>query len=372
MARFIPPIAVSALFILWAPFIGEIRNWIKATFPGQFVELVGGAVVGALGAALLVAVVRIRARRLRRYGALAAAAALFAAYILAFRTGNNEVDAVELFHFVEYGLVTYLFYRAIRPSGDPSVVILTLLFGVLVGTLEEWFQWFLPTRVGDARDVFLNLYAVTCGIVFSVGLTPPDHFSWRLQPASIRQTLRLAAAVLVAFALFFHCAHLGYEIQDQEIGRFRAFFTADELGALTADRARAWAQNPPRRLELLGKEDFYLTEGGWHAQARNTAYTARDFFTAWQENRILEKYYDPFLDLHSFSSGDRHRWAPEQRREVEAGAAAGAGGDYVSGAMLDRIDVRPSKPVFWAVTAVLAAALLLLSGGGLRRRGRNG
>ncbi len=371
MARFIPPIVASALFILWAPFIGEIRNWIKAAFPGSFVQIVGGTAAVALGAALLVAVVRIRAHRLRRYGALAASAALVVAYVLAFRTGNNEVDAVELFHFVMYGVVTGLFYRAVRPAGDVSIVILTLLFGVLIGTIDESFQWLLPTRVGDARDVLLNLYAVVCGLVFSFGLTPPDAFRWRQPPASIRQTLRFAAAVLVTFGAFFNVAHLGYEIQDPEAGRFRSFHTAEELAALSADRARAWATNPPRRLELLGIEDFYLTEGGWHAQARNTAYSARDFVTAWQENRILEKYYDPFLDLHSFSSGDRHRWAPEQRHEVEAGAS-GASNTYVSAAMLDRIRVRPSKPVFGAVTILLALALAGLSGRGLRQRGGSG
>jgi hypothetical protein len=146
MARFVPPIVVSAILILWAPFIGEIRNWIKAAFPGQFVELVGGAVVGALGAALLVGVVRIRTHRLRRYGALAAAAALFVVYILAFRTGNREVDAVELFHFVEYELVTFLFYRAVRPAGDFVCADPHPALRRVVGTLEEWFWWFLLTR----------------------------------------------------------------------------------------------------------------------------------------------------------------------------------------------------------------------------------
>lgn len=371
MAPFIPSIVAAAVVILWAPFIGEIRNWIKATFPGQFVELVGGAVVGALVAALITAVVRIRTHRVRRYGALAAAAALFVAYLLAFRTGNNEVDAVELFHFVLYGLVTWLFYRAVRPAGDSSILILPLLFGVLVGTIDEWFQWLLPTRVGDARDVFLNLYAVVCGLVFSLGLTPPDGFLWRLRPSSVRQTLRFAAAVVLTFGVFFHCAHLGYEIRDPEVGRFRSFHTAEELIALSADRARAWELNPPRRLELLGKEDFYLTEGGWHAQARNAAYARREFVMAWQENRILEKYYDPFLDLNSFSSGDRHRWAPEQRREVEGGAG-GASSAYVSAAMLGRIYIRPSKPVFGAVTVGLAAVILAFSRRGLRQRGGSG
>ncbi len=365
--RFILPVAVSAVFILWAPFIGEIRNVLKRTFPDEFIALVAGASGLALGAALVTAIVRIRANRLRRYGALALAVALFAAYIWKFRTGNSEVDAVELFHFVEYGLVAFLFYRAVRPLGDVSMVILTLLFGTLVGTLEEWLQWLVPTRVGDARDVFLNLYAVGCGLIFSFGLMPPDGFLWRLGRASLRHTLRFAAAVVLSFAAFFHGAHLGYEIRDEEIGRFRSSFTTAQLETLSVRRAFAWARNPPTRLELVGVEDFYLTEGGWHAQARNTAYVARDFFTAWKENRILETYFDPFLDLRSFSSGEPHRWAPAQRAEVEAALGPPRQQEFFSEAMRSRIAVRPSKGQLWVGALALTLALLVLArrpGGG--------
>jgi hypothetical protein len=120
--------------------------------------------------------------------------------------------------------------------------------------------------------------------------------------------------------------------------------------------------DPPERLQSLALEDYYLTEGGWHAQARNTAYTARDFGVAWKENRILEKYYDPFLDLRSFSSHVVHRWAPPQRAEVEAGAAAQLTAAYVSQAGLARVWIRPRKPVFWSAMLTLAAALWALAG----------
>jgi hypothetical protein len=37
-------IAVSAVFVLSAPYIGQIRSSIKASFPQQFVAIVGGLV----------------------------------------------------------------------------------------------------------------------------------------------------------------------------------------------------------------------------------------------------------------------------------------------------------------------------------------
>lgn len=367
MARFLPPALVSALFVLWAPFIGEIRTWLRNAFPGRFGALVAGAVAGVLLLALLAALLRIRTRRVPRYAALAASVALFAIWIVAFKTGTPEVDAVERVHFIEYGLIALLFYRAARPLADPSVLMLTLLSGLIVGTLEEWVQWFAPRRVGDARDVFLNLYAIASGLVFAAGLWPMDSFSWRVRPCAVRRTLRLTTLSLVLFAGFFHCAHLGYEIRDEEIGRFRSSFTAEQLRQANADRARVWKGRPPSGFPLLGKEDFFLTEGGWHAQARNNAYAARDFAVAWSENRILEKYFDAFLDIRSFSSGALHRWAPEQRAEVEAALGPSTLTGYVSQAGFATIFIWPTKLQLWAFVLLALVVLPGLSSARLRR-----
>jgi len=66
--------------------------------------------------------------------------------------------------------ITSLFYRAFLPRGDRSVAVLALLSGFLVGTLEEWVQWLVPTRTGVAEDVYLNLFALVCGLCFAAGL----------------------------------------------------------------------------------------------------------------------------------------------------------------------------------------------------------
>ena len=316
-----------------------------------------------MAGALVAGVARIRAHRAARYGALALAALLLALYVARFRTGNDEVDAVQLFHFIEYGLITFLFYRAFATTTDASPFALSLLCGLLVGTLEEWLQWFVPGRTGDIGDVVLNLWAVVCGLVFSAGLRPPPRLTWRLGPASRRRAARLAAVTVLALAAFFHSAHVGHEITDPEAGRFRSSYTAEGLARLDAARAPVWRANPPTRMPVLGKEDFFLTEGGWHAQARNEAYAARDFRTAWFENRILEKYYDAFLGLRSFSSGAIHRWAPAQREEVQAGLPEAPAGDYTSRAGGARVYVRPTATELWL--AALAAAAALVAAGGI-------
>jgi hypothetical protein len=325
--------------------------------PDLWVRLIAAVVAVVLLVVLAAAVARIRRHRLPRYAAVFGAAALFMLYATRVRTGNAEVDTVQLFHFVEYGLVTWLFYRAFRPSADAAALVVPVLCGLLVGLVDEWLQWLVPIRTGEIGDVLLDGYAVVCGLLFAVGLLPPDVLRWRLSATSGRLVMRLVAATLVVAAAFFESAHGGYEIHDDETGTFRSYFTADALVRLDQARAVAWRLDPPERLPVFGIEDYYLTEAGWHVQRRNEAYTAHDFGAAWRENRILEKYYDPFLDLRSFASHERHRWAPEQRTEVEAGRHITTAVSYVSHADRGRIFVRPTAPEVWSGAVGLAGIL---------------
>jgi VanZ family protein len=171
--RFVFAWTAAAAVILSAPFVGQIRSAIRAQFPGHFVLVVGSIIGLVIGAALLLTLLRIRDRRALRYGALVAAAGIGVGYSMGFAQGRADVDVVERFHFVEFGIVTLLFYRAWRPRNDWSIFVLPYLAGLLVGTLEEWFQWFIPVRVGEMRDIFLNSVAIATGLLFSVAVDPP-------------------------------------------------------------------------------------------------------------------------------------------------------------------------------------------------------
>jgi hypothetical protein len=359
-SRFLLAAIVSAALILWAPFIGRIRSAIKSAFPGQFVRIVGAVVAVLVLGAVVAALVRIRERRAVRYSLIAIALVFGAWYAVSLGTGNPEVDVVERFHFVEYGLVTLLFYRAWRPLDDGSVYVLPVLCGILVGTFEEWFQWFIPVRIGEMRDVFLNGVAIACGLLFSIGADPPAAFRFRLRRGSIARMGMLTGVVAMVFALFLQAVHLGFVVSDPDTGAFRSRYSADELAALSADRAQRWRSDPPLVLRRLSREDQYMSEGVWHVQARNKAWDARDWFTAWQENRILETFYAPVLDTPSYVSKAGHRWAPEQRADAQrrlADAGAAAPASFVSAAQTYPLYAWP-RPAFWA--AVCAVILLVV------------
>src|SRR5687767_4300949 len=359
--RFVAAIAVAVAVVLSAPFVGQLRGWIRTNFPGQFVVIVGVIGGAVLLAALVAAARRIRTNRAGRYGAIVAALALAVIYS-AWNAGENpESNAVERFHFLEYGLITWLFYRAWRPLGDASILLLPVLAGLIVGTAEEWLQWFIPNRVGEIRDIFLNLAAIAAGLLFSVGVEPPERFSWRLTGPSIRRVCVLAALAVLAVGAFFHTLHLGYVIADPEAGSFTSRYSQQRLVALQAEKSAAWRENPPPLvLQRLSREDQYLSEGLAHVRWRNKRWDAGDVSSAWQENLILEKYFVPVLDTPTYEGKVGHRWPVEQRADAASRVQPTA--SYVSEAYPYRTYTW-SKVPFWMTVGGLAAGLLVVAFG---------
>lgn len=358
--RYALPVGVSLIVIGAAPFMGQLRDALKEAFPDEFVTVLAALVAAGVMLALGAAARRIREHRARRCALLALAIVLFATYAVLMATGNADVDAVERVHFLEYGLVAALFHRAERWRGGLVAFVLAMLWGTLVGIVDEWVQWLVPVRSGDVRDVGLNAFAAGCGVLFALSLMPPSQRSADIDPAGGRVIRWLSAVALLAFGVFFHAAHLGYEIEDEEGLRFRSGFTREALLEAQRTRAAVWREHPPLTLPTLAVEDFYMTEGGWRVQHRNGAMARGDHASAWKENRILEKYYDPFLDLRSFiGNGAIHRWPPEQRAEVEEASTGLRHTLYLSPAGLDRIYTSPGKPVFWAM--IIGGVVALLS-----------
>jgi hypothetical protein len=309
--RFAVALAAAAAVILSAPFIQQALTAVSIAWAPQFRALAIAATAVPVGIAVVAALVRIRDRRPARYLALASSLAIGAGYIL-----FTGLSFGECFHFVEYGLLAWLFYRALRPRDDGSIVLLPLLAAVVVGVLDEWFQWFIPIRAGEARDVLLNTVASSCGLLFALSVEPPDRLTLALRRESPPRVRRSAAAAAVLFALFFLTVHVGHDVRDPEIGSFRSRYTAARLASLGRDRAERWRVRPPLAQRRLSREDQYLTEGLWHVQQRNEAWNSGDVSAAWRENRILETFYAPVLDTPTYAGPSGHRWPADLRADA--------------------------------------------------------
>lgn len=360
LMRLVVAVAASAALVLAAPFIGQLQSLLRSSLSTRAYVLGLGVVAAvAIGGAIVAAFLRIRQRRGQRLAVMAAALAIGAAYTAALSTGDPAIDAVERFHFVEYGAITLLFYRVWRRAGDPSTIVLPILCAFAVGTLDEWLQWFIPYRVGETHDVILNLAAIVCGALFGIALEPPPAFSWRLRGSSVARLARVAAVVGMVFAGFVSSVHLGHRHDVDGIGIFLSRHTIAELDAAQADRDGRWRIDPPVGIRRLSREDQYLDEGLWHVRERNRRWDANDITAAWRENLILERFFTPVLDRPTYVSLDGTRWAPAHRADAEARA------DHAQRGFVSRAEPYPivtwDKTLYWMMVLTAAAVLWAIS-----------
>ena len=70
---------------------------------------------------------------------------------------------VERIHFIEYAVLGLLISRTVDVR-TLSGIICTGCLIALIGAVDEIIQWFLPNRVGDMRDVFMNFVGGLSGL----------------------------------------------------------------------------------------------------------------------------------------------------------------------------------------------------------------
>jgi VanZ like protein len=319
--RLVLAVIASFIVVLGAPYTGQIRGAIQDALPNQYRLIIGGIVVVAVAIAVVSALLRIKEQRTMRYGFLVIAVGGGSLFAWATATGNGNVDVVERFHFVEYGALTWLYYRAWHDRGDLTALVFPALAAFTVGIFDEGLQWLVPARVGELHDVLLNGVSIACGLMFSLGLHPVRAVSWWPDRHGRRSLAVFTSVVVAALAAFVHVVHIGHEIDDPQAGDFLSRYSADELLAASRDRAVRWQSAPPRELHRTSIEDHYLAEGVWHVQRRNEV---ADPQRVWHENLILEKYFAPVLDFPTYSTGAGAKWPPEQRANAETRAGTEA------------------------------------------------
>lgn len=344
-----------------APWFELLRRLLQNRLGESYLDLLAAGLLIVGLAAFTGAVARIRRFRLLRYTLLGLALALVGTQVLLWSGPQREVVLVERIHLVEYGLVAFLYVEAMRHRiRDLALPVAALLATALVGLADEWIQWASPVRTGDLRDVVLNVFAGLIGVLFGLALVPPPgRLAWPSAP-SLRAVRRLALATLLTCGVVFDFIGQGVTIRDPEAGRFVSYHRADQLRAAQEDRARRWAEEPPGRMAPLELEDYFRTEAGFHAAARNEALEDGRMRQAWLENRILERWYGAFLDL------GKHRWPPEQRRRVAEAAGTQPGPGYRSPVLRDRLYTVP-RPLWWSGIAV-ALLSVQVAGRRLERR----
>jgi len=387
----------SAGIVLGSPLVGELRQALLRTFPRHYVAILSTSVVLGAVVVLVFCARRIRDDRIRGYGAVASSLLLALISFAALRSGNPNVDAVEAFHFVEYGVLALLFFPFAQPGPRGDAYVQAALAAAVVAIADEWFQWFVPGRAGELHDVLFDCLAITCGLLLCLALdlrgraagggasldphretalsggcgpSGPLHGTARsnsrrsLDPAIPRRAVQLGlhgAAVVLLLGGFVATVQLGHDIRDPRIGTFRSRFTGQRLLELAEDRRRVWVGGPPPVEGRYSREDQYLAEALWHVRRRNFGMDkdrkgdTTELDIAWNENRILEVYFLPVLEAPPAPGTTGHRLAPEQIAAVDAARAHGTA-PFVSDAEAAPIYVWP--PLwYWTGVGVAAAAV---------------
>ena len=192
VARWLVVVLWITVIYTTIPLVRRLREAFIARWPS---ELIGYGVM-AVVVGVTVAGILVLRRRHRRLEPLDVLWLLGVAATLLVWTRNLMGQPEETVHFLEYGVLGVLLYRALRIRiPDATVFLAAALVGVLVGTVDEIIQWLVPDRYWDYRDILLNGGA---SVLVQIAI-------WRLAPrsaapisaSSMRILCRLAAAMVL-------------------------------------------------------------------------------------------------------------------------------------------------------------------------------
>lgn len=263
----------------------------------------------------------------------------------------------EAVHFLEYGLLGFLLFRALRHHiDDKSLYLTAFLIGALVGIFDEALQWMIPRRIWDMRDIGLN--ALSCGlaqIAIWKGIRPECSPS-RVQPRSVRTLSILAVIIIILLALSLSntparvkiytesfpflsflrneepMAENIYKHRDSEIGIFYSRLTLEEFKRIDTDRAEEYGLIL-KDWSKKNYEDFLKTFPGYarpflhemrvHIFRRNRKFSmsmndkipkkkTENLFIAYKENLILKKYFGRTLEKSPY------KWSQNRIKRIES------------------------------------------------------
>ncbi|MFV2073106.1 MAG: VanZ family protein [Thermoanaerobaculales bacterium] len=349
--RWLPVLLWVAVIYTTIPFVRRLREFFVARWPGELIAYGVMAVVVAAAVAGLGFLWR-RRRGIRVADALWLVGI---ATILVVWTRHLMGQPEEAVHFLEYGVLGVLLYRALRPRiPDATIFAAGALVGILVGTVDEVIQWVVPDRFWDFRDVALNGGA---SVLIQVALWRlASRATERVRRPSLRLLCRLAAVQILILTLCFSATpartarlaerlpglanpasgtdaicEYGHRHALDNLTVFRSRLTLAELEHADAARAPEVAAVLDASRHAYGDflatvspvDDPFAYEARVHLFARDrnlgegrkltegTPARRERMTIAFRENLILESVFGTTLEHSSY------RWPERQRARIE-------------------------------------------------------
>ncbi|MBF0131221.1 MAG: VanZ family protein [Magnetococcales bacterium] len=144
-----------ALHFTLVPLIPTVEMWLYEVMNGvEHVEKIVNTVLAIVLAAVVLLVLLRATRPLMALGFLAIAA------LTALTITTNPDERV---HFVQYAILGMLIHNA-HPAHNREGYLDILIMVAMVGMGDEIFQFLLPDRYFDLRDVFMNVVGGSLGL----------------------------------------------------------------------------------------------------------------------------------------------------------------------------------------------------------------
>ncbi len=325
-------VASWTLFIyLTIPLARSLQGWV-------YQNLGRSTFLYVVFAALLAAVI-LAVRILQRQAAPVRASSWWwlagVAGALAGGTWHLRANPEEAMHFIQYGVLSFLLYRAFRTRfEDSGLFVAALVAGAFLGVLDECIQWIVPRRFFDFRDMVINVSGVVLvQLALARGLRPEGILS-PPRAQSLRVAFRLATGLALFFVILLAATPARIAALPWELGSFLINEPLVEYGnqitvsndihfvsrltgpALLAEDEQRQAEVGPllaRHADDRGYEQFLLDHPPWQdpfahemrvhlfrrdryskdarAHRRDPERQAREITVAWCEQRILETYF---------------------------------------------------------------------------------
>ncbi len=335
----------SMIIFITVPLARAIQSYVSERWGRDtFMYAVIITVIIVSSFALLKLRQRKRATTKKNYLWLVSVSAIFITYTIKLR--RNPEEAI---HFIQYGLLAVLVYRALTHRiADNGIYFVALLITAAIGMVDEALQWLTPQRIWGLSDIWLNTVAAALSLLMIAKGLSPGIIAGRPTAATVRMLYRTALCVVLLLAasllntpqrissyvsklpsLEFIVANssvmveYGYRYEHGETGVFRSRLAPDELRQTDKSRANEAAVqldllpapsdyteflrrytpfNDPFLHEVrvrLNRRDYYLRSAAEYRD-RDSDEFRRRMTIAHFENRIMEKYFPETLSQSSF------------------------------------------------------------------------
>ena len=153
--------ALGFLFFIYSTLyiVRPICTFLKATTP--FPLLVNALCITLLTFLLIAIGAKIRGAKFSSY-------LIFSFVLLAYIYGIVTIQyPEEKIHFIEYGILAFLLFRAIRLDiqKQPVAYVYAFLLITIFGWIDEGIQYLLPNRYYQVEDVILNSVSGGLGLL---------------------------------------------------------------------------------------------------------------------------------------------------------------------------------------------------------------